>query len=172
MAIKLNLDAFLELGEKIHAKLGEYENHLSRISAYLQSYQRGVHNNDTETVTLNASGFGVMDFGQPPVGFFWIIRLITVSDAAAWSNSMGAAAVQFGVGNPDAAGSSAVLPTPYVRWPFATLPNAATFSTNQFTTTAMSDHVIAQVVGGNAGQVIQATIVYEQWPLRHMPKEF
>jgi hypothetical protein len=167
-AIEVDLGAFLRLGEEIGHKLDKYDEYLSRIDAAQRSYNRGLIMPVTQTTTLNASGFGLIDLGGPPAGFEWIIRQIQFSDAALWANSMGSAVCQFGVGQiPPSAGVA--MPAPSVRWAFASGPNFEAFGTNHFTAMSQSEHVYCQVSGGNAAEVVQATIVIEQWPATTPP---
>jgi len=113
------------------------------------------------TATVSAAGLAVVNIGSPNDGYFWAVQLIAISDAALWTNSMGTAAGQICIGQ---AGTDATkqLPPHYVRWPFATLPNSATFS-RQGLYVSDNDQLMVQITGGTPAEVVQATAVVEIW---------
>jgi hypothetical protein len=111
--------------------------------------------------TVSAAGLAIVNLGSPNDGYFWAVQLIVVSDAGAWSASMGAATGQMCIGQA-ATDPAKALPPHYVRWPFATLPNAATFS-RQGMYVSDNDQLFMQVLGGTPAEVVQATAVVEVW---------
>lgn len=112
------------------------------------------------------SNFALVDFGGPNDGYFWHVRLVTISDSVSWGNSMGAATAQIGIGQEVGGQNTQLLPN-QVRWPFAVLPNAATFSTWHLTV-QRSEHLLVQVLGGTNGQGVTVTAVIEQRPVSQM----
>ena len=166
MEIDVVLKAFADMGEKVEANT-------KALYDYNERLRRGIFRTKQSTVALNSSGYGIMNLGGPPALYIWIVRLIVFSDALAWTNTMGAATVQFGIGQitPEAeAGISPMAPNT-VRWPFVTCPNAADFGINHFRMTH-GEELYCQIQGGNANQTIQATVNVEEWLVSSLPKAF
>jgi len=105
-------------------------------------------------VELNSSGAGVMSFGGPQIGRRWVVRMVSFSDANSWWASMGSAQVTLCVGPHF---SNSLITPNMVRWPFASGPNSATFSSDQMWIVPR-DKVLLSITGGTSGQVIQGTI--------------
>ena len=143
------------IGSELAAQRRARERRAQRLPIFLTA---------TQTAAVSAAGLALVNLDGPGTGYFWNVRLITISDAGAWSNAV-AGACQFCVGQL----GSQVAPVPphMVRWPFVVLPNAADFSRFEFVVKD-ADNVICQLVGGTPGQVIQATIVVEQSLLTDM----
>ena len=154
---------WIDLANHIKSKVDSYETTINSIDRSLKRFHQMNIRPLTQAFTLNSSGFGIADLGQPGFGYEWIVRLISISDAALWSNSMGSATCQWGVGKAEFI-PNLPMSTPSVRWPFVTLPNCADFGTNHFTV-GSSDALYCQIQGGNSGEQCQATAVVEEWPV-------
>lgn len=115
----------------------------------------------TATAQISAAGLAIVNLGTPNDGYFWAVQLVLCSDAGAWSNSMGAALGQVAIGQ-QATDPTRQLPPHYVRWPFGTMPNGASFS-RQGLYVSGNDQLFFQITGGTANQVVQATAVVEVW---------
>lgn len=114
----------------------------------------------TAALTLNGSGAGLVDLGGPSQGYLWRVRRVSISDAQSFTNSMGAAVGQFYEGIPtDGPGATTMRPQ-MVIWPFASLPNAATFGADEVPL-AFGEHLVAVVTGGTANQVLQVSARYQ-----------
>ncbi len=114
----------------------------------------------TQVLTLGAGGAGIVDLGGPKQGYIWRIRRVSISDAQSFTASMGAAVGQFYEGIPSDAASAATMRPQLVIWPFASLPNAATFGADEVPL-IYPEHLVAVVTGGNANQVLQASARYQ-----------
>jgi hypothetical protein len=163
--IKAVFKLFTDVGHKLNK-------HTDAVLGYTTRLKRPSLIPITNITQVNSAGYAVIDLGGPPALYMWIVRLITVSDALAWTNSMGTPTVQFGVGNipPEAGAGIAPMAPNTVRWPFNTLPNAATFSTNHFTL-YHGDRLYCQLQGGVANENVQATAVIEQWLVSAMRQD-
>lgn len=157
MEIDLGLKFFADLAEKI-------EKNSKAMLDYMERTKRPMLIPYSQTGLLNSSGYTILDLGGPPAMYMWVVRMITVSDALLWSNSMGSANAQFGVGplSPEAVAGTQPMAPNTVRWPFNVLPNVATFSTNHFTL-YHGDRLYCQLQSGTANETVQATAIVEQW---------
>jgi hypothetical protein len=162
MELDFMLKFFSDLGDKI-------EKNTRAVLDYNERLKRPALIPYTQTTQLNGSGYGIMDLGGPPAAYMWIVRLVSISDQLAWTNSMGSATCQFGVGNipPESPAGVEPMAPNTVRWPFATLPNVATFSTNHFTL-YHGDRLYCQIQSGTANEYVQATAGIEQWLMSAM----
>jgi hypothetical protein len=115
---------------------------------------------------LISNNFALVDLGGPNDGYFWHVRLITVSDTVSWGDTMGGATAQVGIGQEIGGPSGQMVPN-QVRWPFGVIPNAATFSTWHLTV-QRSERLMVQVLGGTNGQGVSCTAVVEQRPVAQM----
>jgi hypothetical protein len=90
---------------------------------------------------------------------------VSISDAAAWSNTMGSAVGGFYLARTGAT----FTPLPQqIAWPFTVLPNVASFSTNHLRI-GYGDHLVLYLTGCTATQVIQATAYVELATVRTRP---
>ena len=111
----------------------------------------------TKTATATAGGVAQVSLGGPNLGYYWMVRRVSISDAAAWSNTMGSAIGGFYL----CRSGATLVPLPQqIAWPFAVLPNVATFSTNHLRI-GYGDHLVLYLTGCTSGQVIQATAYAE-----------
>lgn len=118
----------------------------------------------TGTVITGGSGAGtlIIDLNGPPASYYWVVRGIYLSDSQLWGNTATVTGAQFGKGNIPP--NVFQMPAATVRRPFTTLPAFDTFGTNHFNL-KHGDRLYAQVQGGTAGQVLQATAYVEQWSI-------
>lgn len=163
----LSIKAWVDLAHHVAKTLDSYGQYISDMSASMKRYDQMIMRPVSQSATLSSTGFAIIDLGSPGHGFEWIVRLVVVSDAALWSNSMGSATVQFGKGEASPVPNTP-MPAPTTRWPFTVVPNTATFGKNEFYI-GTGDRLYCQVQNGNAGQLIQATAEVEQWPVSMQP---
>lgn len=113
----------------------------------------------TSTVTLNGSGAGLCDLGGPAQGYLWRVRRVSISDAGSFTASMGAAVGQFYEAIPTDGPAGTMRPQSVI-WPFASLPNVATFGADEVPL-AFGEHLVAVVTGGTPNQVLQVSARYQ-----------
>jgi len=114
----------------------------------------------TQVLQLNGAGAGIVDLGGPKQGYMWRVRRVSISDAQSFTASMGAAVGQFYEGIPSDAANAVTMRPQLVIWPFASLPNAATFGADEVPL-SYPEHLVAVVTGGTANQVLQASARYQ-----------
>ena len=110
----------------------------------------------THHAALNSSGAAIIDLGGPNLGYEWRVRHCSISDNNAWANSMGSAVGQFYNAINFEAAAVTIRPN-HVIWPFAILPNAATFGADEFPV-LYGEHVLCLITGGTSAQLVQATV--------------
>jgi hypothetical protein len=160
MELNLIAGAVADLGMK-------QDQHHARMRAMIENF----YQQQTEAImldlsavmTLSGTGFGLADLGGPPASYYWVVRMVSVSDAALWATTMTGALTQFGKGNLPTAPAQQMQPVT-VRWAFATGPAIENFGTNHFNL-KHGDRLYCQVTAGNAAQNIQATAYVEQWSI-------
>lgn len=114
----------------------------------------------TQVLKLDGSGNGIVDLGGPKQGYMWRVRRVSISDAQSFTASMGAAVAQFYEGIPSDAANAATMRPQLIIWPFASLPNAATFGSDEVPL-VFPEHLVAVVTGGTAAQVLQVSARYQ-----------
>jgi hypothetical protein len=114
----------------------------------------------TSVLQLSGAGAGIVDLGGPKQGYMWRVRRVSISDAQSFTASMGAAVGQFYEGIPSDAANSATMRPQLVIWPFASLPNAATFGADEVPL-IYPEHLVAVVTGGSANQQLQVSARYQ-----------
>lgn len=109
-----------------------------------------------QQAAVPAAGAVTFDMDGPKTGYQWTVRRITVSDAVALGNSMGAA-----IGGVYAGQSSPVLITPgNGEWIFPALPNVANFGSDELVL-QYGEHLFVQVTGATPGQNLVCSIAYQ-----------
>jgi hypothetical protein len=103
---------------------------------------------------IGSNGTLLLDLGGPQKGRRWVVRMVTVSDSGSFWNTMTNAQATVCTGH--FYGNNVVMPQ-QVRWPFATLPNSATFGSDQMWVVP-ADHVLLSITGGTNLQNVQCTI--------------
>jgi hypothetical protein len=109
---------------------------------------------------IPASGSLILDVSLgngPNLGYQWMVRRASISDANNYAATMGAAVGQFYVGLQTEAAT--VRPN-LVGWPFATLPNTATFG-NDEVPVLYGQHLLFLVTGGTVGQTVMASALVQ-----------
>jgi hypothetical protein len=114
----------------------------------------------TQVLQLSGAGAGICDLGGPSQGYLWRVRRVSISDAQSFTTSMGAAVGQFYEGIPTDAPGAATMRPQMVIWPFASLPNAATFGSDEVPL-KFGEHLVAVVTGGTPNQVLQVSARYQ-----------
>jgi hypothetical protein len=110
----------------------------------------------TQAGIIPASGSLLIDVSLgngPYLGHQWMVRRASVSDAGNFTATMGAAVGQFYVGLPT---ELATVRPNLVGWPFATLPNTATFGNDEMPV-LYGQHLLFLVTGGTVGQTVMAS---------------
>lgn len=118
----------------------------------------------THHAALNGSGTAIIDLGGPNLGYEWRVRHCSISDNNNWATSMGNAVGQFYNALNTEPASVTIRPGHCV-WPFAILPNSATFGADEFPVT-YGEHVLCLVTGGTAAELVQASIKVQQFTVR------
>jgi len=120
----------------------------------------------TKVATATAGGIAQVSLGGPNLGYYWMVRRVSISDATAWSNTMGTAVGGFYLSHGQ---GEVTTPLPQqIAWPFTVLPNVATFSTNNLRI-GYGDHLVLYLTGCTPSQVIQATAYVELATVRQRP---
>lgn len=121
-------------------------------------------------ITLsNPGGAGTVGFEGPKLGYQWVIRRITVSDAASPGNSMGAAVAYVYAGSAaGGAGAAAAIVPSALEWIISPTPNTATWGSDQLVL-QYGEHLYIQVLGGTPGQLLVASIAYQLTPVSVLP---
>lgn len=114
----------------------------------------------SHAVTVPASGNAIVQLGGPQIGRRWVVRMVTISDGAAFWNSMGSAQAVIATGN--VGGVISVLPPNMVRWPVNSLPNSTTFGADQMWIVP-SEKVFVALTGGTSGQNVQVTMWFQDF---------
>ncbi len=110
----------------------------------------------TQAGIIPASGALIVDVSLgngPNLGFQWMVRRAAISDAGSFTATMGAAVGQFYVGLQT---ELATFRPNHVAWPFATLPNVATFG-NDEVPVLYGEHLLFLITGGTVGQTVMAS---------------
>lgn len=150
--IKDLFDKFIQDSDRVNK---ENRYHLRQIMKLRQPVYAPL----SKSVTLDANGNGILDFGGPQHGRRWLVRNTSLSDAGSYFTSMGSAKAVLAVGQ-NIRGT--ILPN-MVRWAYASVPVTDTFGSDQMWIVPR-DHVLISVTGGNASQAIQGTIWVQDFP--------
>jgi hypothetical protein len=111
--------------------------------------------------TVPASGTLLLDHGGPQLGRRWLPRGWVVSDGANFWTSMGSGQAVGVVGRADT--TTHVAPF-QVRWAFSSLPNVATFGSEDITVN-YGEHLYTMITTGNNGQNISAAFIVQDFDL-------
>jgi hypothetical protein len=109
---------------------------------------------------IPASGSLIIDVSLgngPNLGYQWMVRRASISDGNSYAATMGAAVGQFYVGLQT---ELATVRPNLVGWPFANLPNTATFG-NDEVPILYGQHLLFLVTGGTVGQTVMASAVVQ-----------
>jgi hypothetical protein len=112
----------------------------------------------TKSGTIPSSGNLILDFDGPMLGRRWVVRMVTISDSLSFWASMGSAEATLCSG----ISMNTIVPS-QVRWPFNSLPNSATFGSDQMWIVPR-DHVLLSITGGTSGQNVTSTLWLQDFP--------
>ena len=112
----------------------------------------------TRTGDVGVPGHVMLDFGQPQLGRFWMIRSFAISDAGFVRTSIAAGVTgDWFVSATTPRGSvDGVLPAQNWVWAQTTLPRIDLVSNEQIYVPSQQ-HLLCIIAGSNAGQIMQAT---------------
>ena len=154
MTAGLEIDAGLTIGGQFAATCAAMgQRHRKQLKAfqaqpsYITLSQAGI---------IPASGALIIDVSLgngPNLGYQWMVRRAAISDANIFTATMGAAVGQFYVGLQT---ELATFRPNHVAWPFATLPNVATFG-NDEVPVLYGEHLLFLITGGTVGQTVMAS---------------
>jgi hypothetical protein len=150
----LGIQATAELTAAIGA-LGQRQDDARQRQADLDAAVRFIKS-APQQVTIPASGVVTADMDGPKTGYQWSVRRVTVTDAAAVTNTMGSAVGWLYAGQP-----SPLLTTPEnAEWGMSPLPNMAIFGPGELVL-QYGEHLLVQVTGGTAAQKIIISCAYQ-----------
>ena len=119
----------------------------------------------TSSGIIGTDGNLVINLGGPQIGRRWVVRMITISDAGAFWNTMSSAQAVIATGSSTA--GDTVLPN-MVRWPFSSLPNSANFGSDQMWINPR-DKLLVAITGGTSTQNVQVTAWLQDFAVESVP---
>jgi hypothetical protein len=146
--LKYFLDALESFQDRIEKAYKEHRYHLRQMNKKAQP----VYSSITKSGQVKSDGTLILDFDGPMIGRRWVVRMITISDGGSFWNTMDGSEATVCVGT----NMGSIVPS-MVRWPFNSLPNSATFGSDQMWIVPR-DHVLLSITGGTSGENITSTI--------------